>query len=260
MTNLKDSGDEAFRLGYQDVASLTYGKCLTMLEQTGNYDHQMKDLAMRTRCGEMYQICSVNQILSSFSKCLSAQNYLDLSRFFDQNGCSLVEKRKLLHYRAIGLSQIDQPRKARPYQALEILDRAINLGSPYSTLEEDRAMMHRYLDRPSGSALILTPLGFRDLFGGPVTLKTPARISSTSIASERYLLKRLGYEGDLLEHIQESAPADVENMERLALQVEKQMAEAPAGQAWGLYVNMIGPTTRWRRLIKGRHRIILYSQ
>lgn len=255
LTELKDSGDEVFRLGYWKVAILKYGACLALLQQAERSGALTSDLAMRTRCGEMDRICYVNKILSLISRCLSPRDFNDQLHIFGQNDYSPLEKQKFLHYRAMGLSQIN-----KYHEALMFLNIAKDLGFPYRALEEDRAMIDRYLSSPSKSTLVPPQLAFRNLFDEPLTLRTTARISSNSIASERYLLKRLGYEGDLLEHIEESAPANVEAMEMLALQVENQMAHAPDGQAWGLSVNMIGPTTEWRRLIMGRRRIIIYSQ
>ncbi|KAL8907167.1 MAG: hypothetical protein Q9207_001589 [Kuettlingeria erythrocarpa] len=69
-----------------------------------------------------------------------------------------------------------------------------------------------------------------------MVIPKPVYSPSQFIAGERYLLRKFNYKGDMLLHIEEKAPADVKEMEKLFKGMKLQQKSTLPGKPWTAWI------------------------
>ena len=146
-------------------------------------------------------------------------------------------------------SQMSQPQKSRLYHyygiafcmknndklALNNLRRAFQLDSSDKGIERDLLIVRQRLaaKTPKDKAAAGTVEASR-LCNEPLELEPPVFTKSKFINTERYLLRKAGYQGDLLEHIEGTKPVDMEavaqvdgKLAQLQAYMQRKKGEAP---------------------------------
>ncbi len=78
----------------------------------------------------------------------------------------------------------------------------------------------------------------------PMAIPEPVYTPSQFIAGERYLLRKFNYQGDMLIHITEKAPADVKEMEKLFKGLKVQQKSTPPGKPWTAWIGAADDNVR----------------
>ena len=140
-----------------------------------------------------------------------------------------VAKSKLIHYRAIALAVTKQSKAA-----LIAFEKAYQIDP---TNHEAKRHLHIMRLRLKGkTSAEITP----DRLERPILLPEKVVLPSQFIAGERYLLKRQGYTGDMLDGIAESKPADLKKMEKAAKSHDKPIAAKQKSLGGGSSMTWVG--------------------
>lgn len=234
--SIKEVADQALRMGKYDLAFAKYEDAQTV-HRTAVLNNKrigaVNDEGFHTACDHLVGNCETNIFLVTLKSGVDpAENITPLqaadfvlrgskvSDMEDPNRwtpISRVQKGRMYYYRGIAFSIKDNDKLA--YGNLR---KAYQLDSSNREIKRDLRIMARRLkaQTPEDKAAAGTVEAAR-LRNEPLELEPPVFTPSEMINSERALLLRFGYQGNMLEHIEGSKPVDmkaVADAERAAAQ------------------------------------------
>ncbi|KAI4145511.1 MAG: hypothetical protein L6R39_003779 [Caloplaca ligustica] len=133
---------------------------------------------------------------------------------------------RVYHYRGIVHLLLDNDSAA-----FQDFDLASRLRPDDDGLRRHRDIIQCKLATGSRAYSVLRTMAVESLPYLPLMLPEPVYRPSEYIANERYLLRKLNYNGDMLSQIPEKKPADIERMEKVfkALQAKRLRRLAKGG-------------------------------
>ena len=209
--SIKFVADHALRMGDARLASLKYEDCYYVLSSAKNNCDiicKYNDSSFDMSCFALLRNCKVNRMLAQLKDCKFSAQYIILLREIDEvrikNTYKFLpyEKKLLYHFQAYAWAQI-----GRDTAAYGKLVKAREIDPFDKHIEQDIAITKRRLDAKSDEEkLAAGELNPQQLPNKPVFLPPPTYLPSPKIACERYVLRQLGYQGNLMYQIQASEP------------------------------------------------------
>ncbi|KAL8937225.1 MAG: hypothetical protein Q9216_004534 [Gyalolechia sp. 2 TL-2023] len=226
MKSTFETAEEALRLGYRDTAIVYYEECQKMWRRANNNNIQLKSVqedGFRISCAVLFDLCRINIVVlrlrdpDVWIRTQCAESYLvKIEEIFDTNDAlaSLVNESKIHHYRAIAYAILGRDKDAGRSirKAIRHNHTSIRHDPQNQILKYHRGIMKRRIAATSEAEKLA--IGTLNADGmTPIEAPAPFYLPCDTVANERYLLRRLNYNGDLLPFILESSPADIEGME-----------------------------------------------
>ena len=221
-------GDEAFETGNWKTARIQYKACSTLLEPSKLYHRFVADFSDNDWHESISQTASIvrsNTLLAEVRQerwdlILASENGAENSRL------STLKYGHLYYAIALAAWHIDE-------EALDNLRAATRLD-PYDDLVASFTRhMEDWIDTEYSTKKYVTERVFPDTLLSQLKLhQLPllVRNGSQSIGAERRLLRGLGYKGDFMVEITETAPVDQRLIEKLLSKIERQRANYPPGR------------------------------
>ncbi|KAI4163802.1 MAG: hypothetical protein LQ342_002575 [Letrouitia transgressa] len=246
MVAIKTTADICMRQGELKMALLKYEDCLKFLHvgAASLMARRIEDDGFVFSCKQLIFTCRVDLLLITLKgktwdhgivrqgKKKSAETVLKKSRSFVNQAPYMTTDANLRqrYYRALACVTL-----GRKEEALGFFRAALNLDPGNVVILNDMrwTKYNGSPDKMMGNWLSNEPLG----------VPPPKFLPSAQIENERYLLRRLGYKGDMLTQIPASADADTERMDRVARRYQEELRSADTNQAWDEWISTEGVET-----------------
>lgn len=241
LVSIANVADEAFRLGHFITARAKYGDCLAAWQIACGNNPRLTDFeddGFRQSCQNLLTITKANSVLAMIRDrdWVAVVEETEGLEGADTLCCvTVLDKSLLFHCRAIAMAAERNTQEAHRY-----LDMAWKLDPTNKVLERHLGIASNRLAANTKSA--------REAFGTIYSTKSlqqldklvnippPVLTPSEFIAGERYLLRHFGYQGDLLDGIEEKAPVNMAEMMKIIKQTESQKARMKPGQFFSSWI------------------------
>ena len=247
--SIKEVADRALRMGNYDLAFAKYEDAQTVHKTACHNNNRIagvEDEGFHTACDHLVVICETNIFLVTLKwssepnvnlTALEAADFVlkgskpseleDPDRY---TPISQSNKSRLYHYRGIALSM-----KGNDKLAFGNLRKAYQLDPSDKDIKRDFLIAGRRLKAKTPEKMAAAGIiEASRLRNEPLKLEPPVFTQSEFINTERYLLRKAGYQGDMLEHIEGNKPVDMQGAaqaERSAAQLKAQMKSKKAGSS-----------------------------
>ena len=153
--------------------------------------------------------------------------FLQQTKDLGKDTASVLEKSRRNHYRGIALAVNNKDKAAFLH-----LRKAYELDPNNQYVKLDLLITKRRLAAKSEEEKsIMGKVTADRLPNDPLELDPPIITPSHFIAGERHLLRKFGYQGDMLDHIPATRGVDMKEMDQVMKNFEKQMEKAKGKQS-----------------------------
>lgn len=257
LVSIANVADEAFRLGHFITARAKYGDCLAAWEIACGNNPRLSDFeddGFRKSCQNLLIITKANSVLATIRDrdWVAVVEKTEGLESVDSLTCvTVLDKSLLFHCRAIAIAAERNAQEAHRY-----LDMAWKLDPTNKVLKRHLGIASNRLAANTKSAreAFVTIYSTKSLqqLDKLVNIPPPVLKPSEFIAGERYLLRHFGYQGDLLDGIEEKAPVNMAEMTRIIKQTESEKARMKPGQFFSSWIGG-GETAEGRELPDAMH-------
>ncbi|KAL9043876.1 MAG: hypothetical protein Q9214_002951 [Letrouitia sp. 1 TL-2023] len=240
MVAVKTIADICMRQGKLETALLKYEDCKRFLHvgAASLTARRTEDDGFKLSCSQLMLTCRVDLLLITLkgmiwdhgvvrqNKTKSAETVIEKTRSYANQAPHMTTEANIRQhcYRALAYAIVGRRGEAvSHFQAALTMDP----GNDFILNDMKWIKYGNSVDRIMGNWLSNEPLG------------VPPRkfLPSAEIENERYLLRRLGYKGDMLTKIPGSHEADTERMGRIARRYQEELRSADTNRAWDKWIS-----------------------
>ncbi|KAL8758142.1 MAG: hypothetical protein Q9184_004010, partial [Pyrenodesmia sp. 2 TL-2023] len=246
MVSIAKVAEEALQLENIDLAVAKYDDCQKVYEIARHNNSRLdesEDAGFYRSCAKLMNMCQANTILltlqdPSIHEPGGAQSIVEQTdnvTAMNEPVVTPLARSRLFHYRGIAYAMM-----GKDGPALDCLRKAIQLEPQNQILRQHMATIKKRMAAKTRAEKVaagtITANGLK-----PMEIPEPVYTPSQFIAGERYLLRKFNYKGDMLLHIEEKAPANIEKMDKLVKDMAKQRKLTPPGRPWTAWIGAADP-------------------
>ncbi|KAI4205612.1 MAG: hypothetical protein LQ346_001396 [Caloplaca aetnensis] len=249
MVSIAKVAEEAVQLENADMAVAKYNDCQKVYEiacQNNSRLDTSEDVGFYQSCAMLTDMCQANSILLALQdpsihepgSATTIVEQTDNLNAWNEPVVTPLARSKLLHYRGIGHAMV-----GKDGPALDCFRKAIRLDPQNQNLRRHTIIAKKRMTAKTRAEKLAAGTITADGLE-PMAIPEPVYTPSQFIAGERHLLRRFNYKGDMLLHIEENAPADVKEMDKLFKGMEVQQKSTPPGKPWTAWIGAVDDDAR----------------